>query len=87
MDAITSTVLDLVHKELRTSDLDVDTPLTEAGLTSVRSVALLVALEQTFVAEFPSDLVVPAIFHSVRTMADAVRSVLTAEREVGHGQT
>ncbi|AHH99054.1 hypothetical protein GCM10010174_68170 [Kutzneria viridogrisea] len=75
MDATTEEVMELVRGELPgAAGVGVDTPLSEVGLTSLGSVALLVALERRFGLEFPPDLVTAETFGSVRTMADAVRS-------------
>ncbi|MFD9389281.1 phosphopantetheine-binding protein [Streptomyces sp. NPDC060000] len=56
---------------------DPDTELSSLGLTSLGVAGLLVDLEAAFSLEFPADTVTPEVFRTIRTLTDAVRTLLT----------
>ncbi|MFE9833325.1 phosphopantetheine-binding protein [Streptomyces halstedii] len=51
-------------------------PLHEAGLTSLGTVATMVAIETEFGVTFPEELVTPATFHNLTSLTSAVASML-----------
>ncbi|MFD7785587.1 acyl carrier protein [Streptomyces nojiriensis] len=53
-----------------------DTDLWEAGLDSLLSVSLMVALEDEFDVEFPDELLTRETFSSVRRITDAVAGLV-----------
>lgn len=83
-DALSETVRDLVARQLPDTagvDLTPDLPLRDAGLNSLGTVATLVAIESEFGLSLPDELITPETFHSVRTLAAALASVVDAERD------
>lgn len=52
--------------------LDYDTPLADYGLDSLTAVNIVVDLEQRFDVTFPDDRILYAMFHSARTLWDAL---------------
>ncbi|ARF53452.1 phosphopantetheine-binding protein [Streptomyces gilvosporeus] len=84
-DALRETVRDLVARQLPDAvgtDLTPDLPLREAGLNSLGTVATLVAIENEFGLSLPDELMTPETFHSIRTLAAALASVVDAGRDV-----
>lgn len=71
-----------VHARLSTpvAELTDDSDLYDAGLTSLNTVNLLLAIEDRFDIEFPDDLLSRRTFQSIDTLADAVESLVTAPR-------
>lgn len=71
-----------VHGRLSTpvDDLPDDGDLYAAGLTSLNTVNLLLAIEDRFDVEFPDDLLSRRTFQSIDTLADAVESLVVAPR-------
>lgn len=62
------------HGRLATdvSELDNDSDLYQAGLTSLITVNLLLAIEDHFDVEFPDDLLSRRTFQSIDALAEAV---------------
>ncbi|GGU75265.1 hypothetical protein GCM10010211_46610 [Streptomyces albospinus] len=84
-DALSETVRDLVARQLPDAvgtDLTPELPLHDAGLNSLGTVATLVAIENEFGLSLPDELITPETFHSVRTLAAALASVMNGERDV-----
>jgi acyl carrier protein len=54
------------------SDLKDDTDLYSVGMTSVATVAVMLALEATFDIEFPDRFLTRQVFESVQSIARAV---------------
>jgi acyl carrier protein len=52
--------------------LDYDTPLADYGLDSLTAVNIVVDLEQRFDVTFPDDRIMFAMFHTARTLWDAL---------------
>ena len=64
---------------------DVDVPLADLGLDSLRLVGLLVSLEQDLGVELPPEEINAESFRTVRTLADAVARVAGApEADTSH---
>jgi acyl carrier protein len=55
-----------------------DSDLYEAGLTSLTTVNLMLALEDQFNVEFPDALLKRKTFSSIRSLSEAVESLLEA---------
>ncbi len=58
------------------SELDNDSDLYQAGLTSLITVNLLLAIEDHFDVEFPDDLLSRRTFQSIDALADAVTGLV-----------
>jgi acyl carrier protein len=71
---VLSTVLTLIDAEPG-RPVEVDTDLRSAGLDSVKTVSLLMALEDEFDVEFPDELLTPETFSTVTTISAAVRQL------------
>ena len=54
-----------------------DSDLYDAGLTSLITVNLLLAIEDHFDVEFPDELLSRRTFQSIGSLADAVKGLLT----------
>ncbi len=54
---------------------DAHTDLWEAGMSSLHSVSLMMAVEEEFDVEFPETMLTRATFSSVASIAQAVRSL------------
>jgi acyl carrier protein len=71
------TVLDeLGRLAVPASELDVDADLSAAGLTSHGSVNVMLGLEDAFDVEFPEALLRKSTFATVRSITDAIDSLL-----------
>jgi acyl carrier protein len=57
------------------SDLSEDSDLHAAGLTSLATVGLMLALEERFDIEFPDSLLTRRTFSSIATLAAAVETL------------
>jgi acyl carrier protein len=53
-----------------------DSDLYLAGLTSLSTVNLMLALEDCFNVEFPNTMLSRKTFHSIRTLTDAVEDLV-----------
>ncbi|MEV0238064.1 phosphopantetheine-binding protein [Nonomuraea sp. NPDC050786] len=60
--------------------LEAETSLADLGLDSLRTVALLVALEKEFALEFPPPLITAETFRCARTIAAALRLSASHDR-------
>lgn len=60
-----------------------DDNLFEAGLTSLGSVQLLLALEERFDIEVPDELLSRESFRSMRRLAEVVNEAVKASRSTG----
>ena len=58
------------------SELADDADLYEAGLTSLVTVNLLLAVEDHFDVEFPDDLLARRTFQSINSLAEAVEDLV-----------
>ena len=58
------------------ASLRVDADLYEAGLTSLITVNLMLAVEEHFDIELPDDLLGRATFQSIRALAEAVEDII-----------
>ncbi|MFG2465059.1 acyl carrier protein [Streptomyces canus] len=56
--------------------LDHDMPLADYGLDSLTAVNIVVDLEQRFAVTFPDDRIMFAMFHSARTLWDALSELI-----------
>jgi acyl carrier protein len=67
------------HGRLSTdaSDLAADSDLYNAGLTSLATVGLMLALEDEFDIEFPDSMLGRKTFSSIETILDAVEELRT----------
>ncbi|MGW5331448.1 phosphopantetheine-binding protein [Streptomyces bauhiniae] len=81
-DEVYASVRDLVTRQLPpdTGPLTPDLPLREAGLTSLGTVATMVAIETEFGVTFPEELVTPATFHDLTSLTSAVAAMLAARK-------
>ncbi|MEV8093606.1 acyl carrier protein [Kitasatospora sp. NPDC085879] len=82
-DEALAAVLATVRSQLPDSadpsaEIDPDAPLDGLGFDSLRTVRLLVEVEEALGVEFPPDLVTAETFRTARTLADAVLDVRTA---------
>ncbi|MFJ4963925.1 phosphopantetheine-binding protein [Streptomyces sp. NPDC088729] len=80
MDEIMRSVAEAVRHHSARADApaslpDADAPLKEAGLDSLALVGLLSHLEEHFAVFFPDRMLTRETFHSVRTVAEAVREL------------
>jgi len=66
-----------LHGRLSTSvqDLDESSDLYNAGLTSLATVGLMLALEEEFDIEFPDSMLSRKTFGSIESIADAVKEL------------
>ncbi|MEV7124671.1 phosphopantetheine-binding protein [Streptomyces sp. NPDC093260] len=81
-DEVYASVRDLVTRQLPpdAGPLTPALPLHEAGLTSLGTVATMVAIEAEFGVTFPEELVNPATFHDLTSLTSAVASMLAARK-------
>jgi acyl carrier protein len=77
-DEITQGVRELVARRARVpvEDSPAGTPLSELGVDSLGVVALIVDLEEHFAVRLPAGMVSHDVFHSVDTIAGAVRTLV-----------
>jgi acyl carrier protein len=79
-------VRDLIIKtcdlSMNPAEIDKNTDLYAAGLTSFRSVQLMLALEQTFDIEFPDHLLNRKTFTNIHNICDAIRLLSGEKREL-----
>jgi len=61
---------------MEVSDLADDSDLYDAGLTSLITVNLLLAIEDHFDVEFPDELLSRRTFQSINTLAEAIEDLL-----------
>ncbi|HSU16585.1 phosphopantetheine-binding protein [Longimicrobium sp.] len=81
MDDLTLAVFELARAQLSAAGGELPGPdagLREAGLGSLETVRLMLAVEARFGVQFPADLLRPEVFSTPRTLARAVRSLLGA---------
>ncbi|MFX4290856.1 acyl carrier protein [Streptomyces bohaiensis] len=71
-DRVRQVLLSVLGDSVDVSLVGPDTDLWSMGLDSLRSVRLMVALEDEFAIEFPDELLTRETFSSVRRMSDAV---------------
>jgi acyl carrier protein len=66
------------------TDLNDESDLYNAGLTSLATVGLMLALEDAFEIEFPDSMLSRKTFGSIASLADAVRQLrdLTSKQAV-----
>lgn len=62
--------------------LEPDRPLSQYGLDSMRTVSLLVAIEQSYQVTFPDELLVPATFATTDALWTALAALLVAGADV-----
>jgi acyl carrier protein len=77
MDEVTNLVT-AIARRLATNEVaaeleDPDRELSTLGFDSLKIVAFIVELEKNFSIEFPADMIDAETFHSVSTVAAAVR--------------
>jgi acyl carrier protein len=72
LDAIKEIVAEQIGVALDAHTLDADRDLYAAGLTSLATVGLMLALEERFDVEFPESMLSRGTFRSVATIAEAV---------------
>jgi acyl carrier protein len=81
----TSQIRDILARHARlsvdVSQLQDESDLYQAGLTSLITVNLLLAIEDHFDVEFPDELLSRRTFQSIRALAEAVRGL--AEKRSG----
>jgi acyl carrier protein len=65
------------------SDLKDDTDLYTVGLTSVASVAVMLALEATFDIEFPDRFLTRQVFESIQNIARAIAELVGESAATG----
>jgi len=68
----------LQHGRLSVTEVKDDDDLYRAGLTSLATVGVMLALEERFDVEFPETMLGRATFRSVEAMADAVARLANA---------
>ncbi|WP_433192334.1 acyl carrier protein [Nocardia sp. CA-107356] len=76
-------VCDLFSQGLRVSEIDVNTPLLDYGLDSVRSAELVIELERTFDIEISDEEA--AALHTARDVIDCVVAKSATNRHSGIG--
>ncbi|GGZ70891.1 acyl carrier protein [Streptomyces echinoruber] len=79
-DRLLRSVMDVIRDQLpdeaKGCDADdPDLPLRSLGFDSLRTVGLLVRLEQELAVDFPPDLITADTFRTARTIADAARTL------------
>ncbi|MET9498133.1 phosphopantetheine-binding protein [Streptomyces sp. NPDC006552] len=81
-DEVYASVRDLVTRQLPpdTGPLTPTLPLHEAGLTSLGTIATMVAIETEFGVTFPEELITPDTFHNLTTLTRAVASMPAARK-------
>ncbi|MBB4688782.1 phosphopantetheine-binding protein [Amycolatopsis jiangsuensis] len=79
-DALVAALRELVLRQLPATEAELgpDSPLREAGLTSLRTVATLVAIEDALGRDLPPELITAETFGSLRTLAAAIEPVAAA---------
>jgi acyl carrier protein len=65
------------------TDLKDDTDLYSVGLTSVATVAVMLALEATFDIEFPDRFLTRQVFESVQNISRAISELVGESRATG----
>ncbi len=65
------------------TDLKDDTDLYSVGLTSVATVAVMLALEATFDIEFPDRFLTRQVFESIQNIARAISELTGETRATG----
>lgn len=81
-DRITALVLTHTSLGAAATPIGTDTDLWTAGMSSVHSVNVMMAVEDEFDIEFPEELLTRATFTSVASIAAAVRSQLAPNEAV-----
>ncbi|WP_187414243.1 phosphopantetheine-binding protein [Nonomuraea sp. PA05] len=78
VDELHEIVTSLIEKTLGmgVGELDPDTELNAAGLTSLRMVELMTELEERLSIEFPDEMIEPGTFRSARSLTGAVRRLV-----------
>jgi len=74
-DAIRSILSDHSKLSVDFSALDNDSDLYEAGLTSLTTVSVMLAIEDHFDVEFEDSMLARATFQSVRSLVEAVEEL------------
>ncbi|WP_157978374.1 MULTISPECIES: acyl carrier protein [Nocardia] len=80
-DEITERVGELFRAGLQVAYIDVDTPLLDYGLDSVRSAEIVIELERAFGVELLDEEV--ATLHTARDVIDCVSAKYRSPTEVG----
>lgn len=76
---VTGTLLSLVVQHLRGVPADVDwatARLPDLGLDSMSAIELVLAIEETFGAQFPEEALVRETFTTLGSLESVVRSIL-----------
>lgn len=73
-DAVTDVIRRHVAPE-HVEDIAFDQDLAGLGLDSLALAGLVVDIENSFMIEFPADMINPDTFRSVRTVADALDNI------------
>lgn len=61
---------------INVAELNGDSDLYSAGLTSLTTVNLMLAIEDSFAIEFPDQMLTRKTFQSINSMSDAVEDLL-----------
>jgi acyl carrier protein len=77
-EQITAIVEELLAKRTGASSVTVDQNLTEAGLTSLDMVGLMLAIEDAFGIEIPQRRMTPANFRSIAAIEQLVSGLALA---------
>lgn len=79
--AVTDKLRDLLTGHLRQVPADVDwstVPLADLGLDSMTAIELVLAIEDTFNAQFPEDRLVRETFYTLASLEAVVRAMVAA---------
>lgn len=77
-EQIRQVIRDHVRLPIEVDELNDDTDLYQAGMTSHASVGLMLALEDAFDVEFPDAMLTRGVFQSISSIAVALTQLETA---------
>ncbi|MET7773812.1 acyl carrier protein [Nocardia sp. NPDC005366] len=80
-DDVAERVCELFRVGLRVADIDIDTPLLDYGLDSVRSAEIVIELERVFDIDLLDEEV--ATLHTARDVIECVSAKRGSRTEVG----
>ena len=74
-DELRKIIKDTVHFEVSIGSLSNDDDLYEAGLSSLNTIQLMLAVERHFNVEIPDQMLNRRLFQSVNSLAEAVTTL------------
>ncbi|MGJ5206307.1 phosphopantetheine-binding protein [Bradyrhizobium sp. HKCCYLR20261] len=79
-DRVVALVRDILVQNGISADLEADTKLVDAGLTSMDMVNLMLSIEAEFDFTIPQELITPDNFRSIATLERLVAGQLAADQ-------